>query len=158
MKSTTHLPLTEIHTLEECCVLEEKCAHIYRHFSKIFANSQEICSFWDKIATEEDHHAKAFKLAIGRLKPGMADVDPCNKKLTKVMNTLELIHREVETNHPSLVEAFELALAIEKSLAEFHIDFVVKFSDSHISELFLQMEKYDQGHLELLQETIESLL
>jgi len=158
MKSNIQLPLTEIHTLEECCVVEEKCAHIYRHFSKIFSNSEVICSLWDKIASEEDHHANAFRLAIGRLKPGMADVDPYNKKLSKVMKTLESIHREVETKHPSLVEAFELALNIEKSLAEFHIDSAVKFSDSHISELFLQMEKYDQGHLELLQETIDSLL
>jgi rubrerythrin len=158
MKNAKHLPLTEIHTLEECCALEEKCAHIYRHFSKIFSDSQEICLLWDKIASEEDHHAHAFKLAIGKLKPGMADVGPCGKKLNKVMSTLESIHREVETNHPSLVEAFALALHIEKSLAEFHIDSVVKFSDSHISELFLQMEKYDQGHLELLQETIDSML
>ena len=74
------------------------------------------------------------------------------------MKTLESIHREAELNHPTLVEAFELALTIEKSLAEFHIDSVVKFSDSPISELFLQMEKYDQGHLELLQDTIDSLL
>lgn len=158
MKSTAQMPLTEIHTLEECCALEEKCAHIYRHFGKIFSDSKDICSLWEKIATEEDHHANAFRLAIRKLKPGMADAGPCSKKLVKVMNILELIHREVETKHPSLVEAFELALNIEKSLAEFHINSVVKFSDSNISELFIQMEKYDQGHLELLQEAIESRL
>ena len=157
MKSTAQLPLTEIHTLEECCALEEKCAHIYRHFGKIFSYSEEISSLWEKIAAEEDHHAHAFKLAIRKLKPGMADAGHCGKKLEKVMNTLEQIHREVETNHPSLVEAFELALYIEKSLAEFHISSVVKFSDNHISNLFLEMEKYDQGHLELLQESIDSL-
>ncbi|MBC8019029.1 MAG: hypothetical protein H7X83_10995, partial [Verrucomicrobia bacterium] len=66
--------------------------------------------------------------------------------------------REVETKQPSLVEAFELALTIEKSLAEFHINSVLKFSDSQISELFLQMEKYDQGHLELLQDAIDARL
>ena len=158
MKSTSQLPLTEIHTLEKCCILEEKCAHIYRHFSKIFSDSKVVCSLWDKMASEEDQHAKVFKLAISKLKPGMDDVNPCDKKLNKVMNTLELIHREAETNHPTLVQAFELALTIEKSLAEFHIDSVVKFSDCPISELFLQMEKYDQGHLELLQETIDSML
>jgi rubrerythrin len=157
MKSTTQLPLTEIHTLEKCCLIEEKCAHIYRHFSKTFATSQHICSLWDKIAAEEDHHANIFRLAISKLKPGMIDVTPCNKKLEKIMDSLESIHREVETKNSSLVEAFELALNIEKSLAEFHIDSVVKFSDSPISELFIQMEKYDQGHLELLQDTIDSL-
>jgi len=158
MKSSAPLPLTEIHTLEECCALEEKCAHIYRHFAKIFSDSKDISSIWEKIASEEDHHAHAFKLAIRKLKPGMADAGTCGKKLEKVMNTLEQIHREAETNHPTLVEAFELALKIEKSLAEFHINSVVKFSDSPISNLFLQMEKYDQGHLELLQESIDSLL
>jgi rubrerythrin len=158
MKTAAQLPLTEIHTLEECCALEEKCAHIYRHFGKIFSDSKEISSIWEKIASEEDHHAHVFKLAIRKLKPGMVDVVPCGKKLEKIMSTLERIHREVETNHPSLVEAFELALKIEKSLAEFHINSVVKFSDPPISNLFLQMETYDQGHLELLQESIDSLL
>jgi len=158
MKSTAQLPLTEIHTLEECCVLEEKCAHIYRHFSKIFTDTPAISALWDTMAAEELQHAKVFKLAIQKLKPGMDDVYPCGKKLTKVMDTLDSIHREAEINHPTLVEAFELALLIEKSLAEFHIDSVVKFSESPISELFLQMEKYDQGHLDLLQETIDSLL
>jgi rubrerythrin len=157
MNSSQQLPLTEIHTLEECCAIEEKCAHIYRHFSKIFINSHDICSLWDRIAAEEDRHANIFKLAISKLKPGMADVGPCDKKLRKITDTLESIHRAVETRHPSLVEAFELALHIEKTLAEFHIDSVVKFSDSHISELFLEMEKNDQGHLELLQETVDSL-
>jgi rubrerythrin len=158
MKNSDQLPLSKIHTLEECCALEEKCAHIYRHFGKVFSDSADISSIWEKIASEEDHHANAFKLAIRKLKPGMADVSNCSKKVKKVMNTLEQIHREAETNHPTLVEAFELALYIEKSLAEFHIDSIVKFSDPIISNLFLQMEKYDQGHLELLQETIDSLL
>ena len=157
MKSSAQLPLTEIHTLEECCVIEEKCAHIYRHFSKIFSTSQHICSLWDKMAAEEDHHANTFRLAIGKLKPGMVDVNPCNKQLENIIESLETIHREVETKQPSLVEAFELALYIEKSLAEFHIDSVVKYSDSQISELFLLMEKNDQGHLELLQDMVESL-
>lgn len=158
MNRTAQLPLSEIHTLEECCALEEKCAHIYRHFAKIFSDSKDISSIWEKIASEEDRHAHAFKLAIRKLKPGMADAGPCGKKLDKVMSTLEQIHREVETNHPTLVEAFELALNIEKSLAEFHIESVVKYPDSTISKLFLDMEKYDQGHLELLQESIDSLL
>jgi rubrerythrin len=157
MIGSAQLPLTEIHTLEECCLIEEKCAHIYRHFSKVFSISHQICSFWDKIASEEDHHANTFRLAIGKLKPGMSDVNPCNKQLDKIMNSLESIHQKVETKHPTLIEAFELALYIEKTLAEFHIDSVVKYSDSQIADLFLQMEKNDQGHLELLQDTVKSL-
>jgi rubrerythrin len=151
------MPLTEIHILEECCAIEEKCAHIYRHFSKLFSDSPDICSLWNKVASEEDHHANSFRMAIRKLKSGMADVKPCFKNINKVMSTLELIHRDVETNPPSLAGAFDLALTIEKSLAECHIDSVVKFSDSDISKLFLQMEINDQGHLKLLQEAIDSL-
>jgi rubrerythrin len=156
-KTSTKLPLTEIHLLEDCCAIEEKCADIYRHFGKIFSASHDISSLWNKVASEEDHHANLFRMAIRTVKPGKTDKIPCNKNLKDIMNALELIHQDVETNRPSLADAFELALKIENSLAEFHIDSVLKFSNSDISKLFLQMEKHDQGHLELLQNAIDSL-
>ena len=157
MPNSQSLPLTEIHILEECCAIEEKCAHIYRHFGKIFSDEPDICLLWNGVASEEDHHADFFRLAVRKLTSGIMDVNPCFKNINKLMSTLDSIHREVETNHPSLADAFGLALTIEKSLAECHIDLVVKFSDSDISELFLKMEKYDQGHLKLLQNAIDSL-
>jgi rubrerythrin len=156
-KTSIQLPLTEIHLLEECCAIEEKCADIYRHFGKIFSTSKDISSLWNKVASEEDHHANLFRMAIRTIKPGKSDKVPYSKNLRDIINALELIHQDVETNRPSLADAFELALKIEKSLAEFHIDSIVKFSDSDISKLFLQMEKHDQGHLELLQKAIDSL-
>ncbi|MDR3579778.1 MAG: ferritin family protein [Oryzomonas sp.] len=156
-KTSTQLPLTEIHLLEECCAIEEKCADIYRHFGKIFSASHDISSLWNKVASEEDHHANLFRMAIRTIKPGKTDKVPCNKNMKDIINALELIHQDVETNRPPLAVAFELALKIEKSLAEFHIDCILKYSDSDISKLFLQMEKHDQGHLELLQNAIASL-
>ena len=151
------LPLTEIHLLEDCCAIEEKCADIYRHFGKIFSASHDISTLWNKVASEEDHHANLFRMAISTIKPGKTDKVPCNKNIKDIMKVLELIHQNVETNRPSLADAFDLALKIENSLAEFHINSVLKFSNSKISELFLHMEKYDQGHLELLQNAIDSL-
>lgn len=151
------LPLTEIHLLEDCCAIEEKCANIYRHFGKIFSTSHDISKLWNKVASDEDHHANLFRMAIRTVKPGKTDKIPCNKNVKDIMSALELIHQDIETNRPSLADAFELALKIENSLAEFHIDSVLKFSNSDISNLFLQMEKHDQGHLELLQNAIDSL-
>jgi rubrerythrin len=156
-KTSTQLPLTEIHLLEDCCAIEEKCADIYRHFGKIFFANHDISTLWNKVASEEGHHANLFRMAISTIKPGKTDKVPCNKNIKDIMNALELIHQDVETNRPSLAAAFDLALKIENSLAEFHINSVLKFSNSKISELFLQMEKYDQGHLELLQNAIDSL-
>jgi len=154
---TPQLPLREIHLLEECCAIEEKCADIYRHFGKIFSDSHDISALWNKVASEEGHHANLFRMAINTIKPGKSDKVPCSKNIKDIMRALELIHQDVETDRPSLADAFRLALKIENSLAEFHINSVLKFSNSKISELFLHMEKYDQGHLELLHKTIDSL-
>ena len=156
-KTSTQLPLTQIHLLEECCAIEEKCADIYRHFGKIFSASQDMSSLWNKVASEEDHHANLFRTAIRAIKPGTADTVTCNKNIKEIMRALELIHQDIETNRPSLADAFELALKIENSLAEFHISSVLKFSNKKISELFLYMEKHDQRHLELLQNAVDSL-
>ena len=157
MKNTVKLPLNETHVLENCCIIEEKCAHIYRHFSKLYPDQPEITALWNRVASEEDHHADQFRLAIRTIKSGLNDQEISCKKLNQVLTNLESIHCIVRTKQLTLPEAFELALHIEKSLAEFHIDSIVKFADTDLSDLFIRMEKYDQGHLELLQKAVESM-
>ena len=157
MKNTVKLPLNGIHVLENCCIIEEKCADIYRHFSKLYSEDPLVMALWKKVASEEDHHADLFRLATRNIKTGMQDVEVPDRKLKNILSKLESIHALVTTNRPSLPEAFELALNIEKSLAEFHIGSIVKFADKDLSDLFITMEKHDQGHLEMLQNAVESL-
>ena len=157
MKNTVKLPLNEIHALENCCTIEEKCAHIYRHFSKLYPDQPDITALWNRVASEEDHHADLFRLAIRNIKTGLNDKNISCKKLNHILANLDSIHCIIRTNQLTLPEAFELALHIEKSLAEFHIDSIVKFADTDLSELFIKMEKYDQGHLELLQKAVEAI-
>jgi rubrerythrin len=157
MNTTAKLPLNEIHVLENCCIIEEKCAHIYRHFSKLYPDQPNVAELWNRVASEEDHHADLFRLAIRTMKSGLNDKEISCKKLNHVLTSLESIHCIVRTKQLTLAEAFELALHIEKSLAEFHIDSIVKFADTDLSKLFIRMERYDQGHLELLQNAVESM-
>src|SRR3974390_2747108 len=97
-KTSTQLPLTQIHLLEECCAIEEKCADIYRHFGKIFSASHDMSSLWNKVASEEDHHANLFRMAIRTIKPGNTGKASCNKNVKDIMRALELIHQDIETN------------------------------------------------------------
>jgi rubrerythrin len=157
MKKSTMLPLNEIHILEKCCLIEERCAHIYRHFGRQFSEEPDISALWHKVATEEDHHADQFRLATCHLGAKIKDIDFTDKKLKAILSKLDSIHSTIETSRPSLSEAFEIALYIEKSLAEYHIDSILTYADHGLSELFIKMEKNDQGHLELLQNAIESL-
>lgn len=154
---TDKLPLNKIHDLDTCSLIEEKCAHIYRHFERMFSEPPEIEALWHKIANDEDNHSAQFKLAA--LHPGdnTQDIDSKNKKLFSVLDKLDSIHRTVETKSLSLSEAFEIALIIEMDLAERHIESILTYQDYGLSDLFLKMEKYDQGHLELLQNAIDSL-
>ena len=78
---TGKLPLNKIHALDTCSLIEEKCAHIYRHFERMFSNEPHIEALWHKMANEEDNHSAQFKLAA--LHPGnnKEDVDFKDKKL-----------------------------------------------------------------------------
>jgi hypothetical protein len=151
------LPLNKIHALDTCCLIEEKCAHIYRHFERMFCDEPDIESLWHKMANDEENHAAQFKLAA--LQPGCdcKDVDFRDKKLLAVLDKLDSIHRAVETSRLSLPEVFEIALAIELDLAERHIESILTYDGCGLSDLFLKMEKYDQAHLELLQQAVDSL-
>ncbi len=151
------LPLNKIHSLDTCSLIEEKCAHIYRHFEKMFSNEPHIEALWNKIANDEDNHAAQFKLASLHLGDDNKDVASVDKKLIAVLDKLDSIHRAVETNQLSLSEAFEIALVIELDLAERHIESILTYRECGLSDLFLKMEKYDQGHLDILQKAIDSL-
>lgn len=151
------LPLNKIHFLDTCSLIEERCAHIYRHFERMFSDEPEIEALWNKMANDEDNHSAQFKLAALHLGDNNKDVDFKDKKLLKVLDKLDSIHRAVETKQLSLTETFEIALVIEMDLAERHIESIITYRDHGLSDLFLKMEKYDQGHLELLQNAISDM-
>lgn len=157
MGNITKLSLNEIHILEKCWVIEETCAHIYRHFGKLFAHDQYVSDLWHKVAAEEDHHADQFRLAACHLGTGMKDVVAADKKVKSLLGKLEKVHERIRVKPPTLPEAFEMALYIEKSLAEYHIDSILTYADNDLSKLFTKMEQYDQGHLLMLQEAVDAL-
>lgn len=155
MNGPATLPLNEIHILETCSLIEERCAHIYRHFRRLFSDDAALAAFWHRIAVDEDHHADRFRLAARRLEGGLPDVDFVDRRVTAMLARLESIHGVLETNHqPSPVEAFEIALYMEKDLAEYHIGSIVTYAGYGLSELFIAMEKEDQAHLEMLQQAV----
>ncbi|MFA7406141.1 MAG: hypothetical protein WC007_19265 [Pelobacteraceae bacterium] len=154
---TEKLPLNKIHALDTCSLIEEKCAHIYRHFERMFSDDPHIEALWHKMANDEDNHSAQFKLAALHLGNDTKDINFKDKKLLAVLDKLDSIHRAVETNQLSLSEVFEIALVIELDLAERHIESILTYGDCGLSELFLKMEKYDQGHLELLQKALDKL-
>ncbi len=154
---TDKLPLNKIHVLDKCSLIEEKCAHIYRHFERMFSDDPDIEALWRKIANDEDNHSAQFKLASLHLGNNKKDIGSKDKKLDAVLDKLDSIHRTVETKSLSLSEAFEIALVIEIELAERHIESILTYKSCGLSDLFVKMERYDQGHLELLQDAIDSL-
>ncbi len=109
------------------------------------------------MANEEDNHAAQFKFAASHIGSECNDIDFKDKKLTAILGKLDSIHEAVEKRQFSLSEVFEMALVIEMDLAERQIQSILTYKDYGLSDLFLIMEMYDQGHLELLQSTIDSV-
>ena len=154
--TTEKLPLNKIHVLDTCSLIEEKCAHIYRHFERSFSDEPEIEALWHKIANDEDNHSAQFKLAAMNLEHNNSDITCKDKKLVALLDKLDSIHQAIETNQLSLSESFEIALVIEMDLAERHIKSILSYEKCGLSDLFVKMEKYDQAHLELLQNAIST--
>jgi len=123
----------------------------------MFSHVPHIEALWNKMANEEDNHAAQFKLAAHHLCHDKKDTDFNDKKLITLLDKLDSIHRTVETHQLSLAEVFEVALVIEMDLAERHIESILIYKNCGLSDLFIKMEKYDQGHLEVLQKAVNSL-
>jgi hypothetical protein len=48
--------------LDQCAVIETRCADLYRHFAQATADLPELEGLWQKTALEEEHHALQFKM------------------------------------------------------------------------------------------------
>ncbi|MBJ6724057.1 hypothetical protein [Geomesophilobacter sediminis] len=148
------LSCDEESVLELCIEVEEACAELYRYFERVFDDDRELSELWGRTAREEDEHAEQFRVAA-RLKG--VGVEGIRNEIYAVQALLQTVQDYLERDDavPSPADALAFALEVEVSLAEFHMDSVLNFSDHHLEQVFLTHLKCDNTHVAQLQEALQ---
>jgi rubrerythrin len=154
---STKLSVTENWVLDTCSMIEETCAALYRYFAELYADQPEVSALWAKTACEEDSHADQFRMAYRLHGNGMESLKLDDTRAKTLLAKMHSVYKHVQESPPSLNDAFQFAIKMEHSLAEFHMDSIASFSDKSLEKLFISMRKCDQQHIEMLEQAYRSL-
>jgi rubrerythrin len=137
--------------------MEETCAAMYRYFAEIYADTPHASALWAKTACEEDSHADQFRMAYRLRGNGMESLRLDLSRAKALLAKMQSVYKHVQDSPPSLKDAFQFAIKMEYSLAEYHMDSIGKFSDKNMEQLFVSMRRCDQQHIQMLEQAYEAL-
>lgn len=158
MTDSTKLNLDDIGVLNTCAAIEETCAAIYHYFSECYGSVPRLGQLWEKTACEEDNHARQFQLASRLRGQGIASLKSDPDRARSILDRVRSVLEKVRKGPPSPGEALRLAIKMERSLSEFHMDEVAVFEDRELARLFESMMKNDQEHIRTLELEYEARL
>jgi len=137
--------------LNNCRKIEQVMAEVYRKLAGVRTYSQQLRRIFEQMAQDEDDHAMQLELAKGipeeiffegyRLEPEHVD-----ELLRRAYDLLRM------ANDPPRSESrmLETAKEIEKEFMEVHLLNAVKFRHAGMADLFRDMAREDERHLETL--------
>lgn len=142
---------------EEAIELELNFSELYLSFHKAFP---EDADFWWRLVLEEQNHAALIKSAkefFMSLKEFPADFLPSSLETLAATNQELLALRKKHRNAPpSRKEAFQMALTLEESAGEIHLqNAMAKPPDSRILEIFQKLNRDDKDHSSRIREYME---
>jgi rubrerythrin len=154
---TPSLPLENMLVLDQCALIEEKCAALYHHFATLHPELPELEALWKKTALEEEHHAVQFQM-LSRMKgEGVTSIKTDSAKVTAVLKKLESLFEQVKTSTISPADTLRLGMKLESYLSEFHANSVVICGNSEMTRLLNAMMKNDLDHVAMLEKALEKL-
>lgn len=139
--------------LTVCEKTEFACADIYHFFANQFKEEREIFYIWLKSALERENRARLFAL-VGKLRlddvieGALLDLDQAQA----ILNQVRELEAKVKKEPPTVREALEMAMELERMLDVISMEKVVQFTESY-QKWFLAIMNRDQ--MELLQNAYE---
>jgi rubrerythrin len=141
---------TDQKLLELCEQIELLAGQAYRKLAALHAADTALAALWTKTAYEEDNHAAQFRVSAAML-AGMVDhVRVTSGDALAAVAKLRTFLLRCTSNPPSPSEALSEMIALEESLASFHLDNAAAFVRPEHRKLFEAMMKADRGHVEAL--------
>ena len=141
---------TDQKLLEMCEQIELLAGQVYRKLAALHASDTALAALWTKTAREEDNHAAQFHVSAAML-AGMVDhVRVTSAEAEPAIHQLKAFLTRCTASPPSAVEALTEMIALEDSLAAFHLDNAAAFVRPEHRNLFQAMMKADRSHVEAL--------
>lgn len=157
MSQLTKLLLSELSVLDTCSEIEDTVAILYRYFSRLYKDNENISKLFFKTALEEDEHANQFRLASRLYGAGMKSVKSDPQQVESILKRIQSVYDAVKKTPPSMNDALALSVKFEMALSGFHMNSIVVFDDPNISNLFFSMRKNDDAHVQMLQQALDTL-
>lgn len=137
-----------IQVMNESIKLELNVADLYMIFSEAFP---EDCAFWHQLHMEEKNHASIIQSAreawLSGREPPLELLAPNVDELIELNNKLASLLQEYEKTPPLREIAFNLALDLEKSAGEAHLQNAMEQPPtSTLMELFQMLTGDDKKH------------
>lgn len=156
-RESSVLSMEGLFILDQCALIESRCADIYRQFAEISAGNRELETLWKKTALEEEHHAVQFKM-LARLKEGITRIKPDVSQVTEVLQMMEKLFKQIGKSRVSPMETLKLGIKLENYLNQYHANAVAICEDAEMQKLLDAMMKIDVDHAEMLQKVLDRLL
>jgi len=144
-------------TLDACVLIEESCASIYYALAGIFSDSPLVTALWTEMALEEECHAEEFRTARAIHCNNYTCFDSENYMLKMIVEQVDMLHESIRNNPPSLREAYMLALILEKSVENYHVEASKQIVNPELSRLLDVMVEFSHGHIAMLQHAVDSI-
>lgn len=151
------LSLDKMFILDQCALIETRCAEVYRYFAKIHAAIPEMEALWNKTADEEDNHAMQFKMLCKLKVESEIKVNADVYSTSAVLKNLTALFEKVNGSTPSPIESLKLAIKLETYLSQYHSNSVTSCSDGDIQNLLNAMMNSDLGHVTMLEKALHKL-
>jgi len=151
------MTLSEQVLLEKCRDIELLCKDLYGYFAELYSDNEAVAHMWRKTAMEEQNHAEQFTLALKLRKDLPCTVLTDAARVESILSSLRIVVAKVKVEPPSLVDALNSAIKLEKYLSEFHLDCVAKFENESYGKMFNAMMSSDNEHIESLQDEYNKL-
>jgi rubrerythrin len=144
-------------TLEACVLIEETCASIYYAFAGIFSDSPQVSTLWTEMALEEESHAEEFRSARAIHCTNYKCFDIENFMIKMILDQINLLNENIRRKTPSLRDAYMIALILEKSVENYHVEASKQVVNPELSRLLDIMVEFSHGHVEMLQHAVDSI-
>jgi rubrerythrin len=143
--------------LETCRRVEECAARLYHSLARVHREDVAVSALWTKTGREEENHANQVAMVI-RLRLSASVVKVERGKAERALAMVEALIEGAERTPPSVGQALEEAITLEKTLAQFHAEYAVEFAEPTYQELFRSMMAADRDHIGALETALESLV
>lgn len=138
--------------LELCRDIEVECGRLYTLFALGHrALDPRIHALWTKTAKEEVGHADQIRLAL-RLEGSVNGAHVAIEDARAMLAHMKQLVAEARRKIPTVPEALQRAIELEKKLSAFHLAQAATFPGGGQKALFEAMMRADDGHLAKLEE------